>query len=537
MMLAPTPTTTSVPDEARPVVDAAALEFVARLEQRHGPRRRELLRRRSERQDRFDAGERYDFLEHTSVIRRDDWTVSPVPEDLRDRRCEITGPTDRKMVVNALNSGARVFMADFEDANSPTWANMTLGQRNLHDAIRRDIDFTGENGKRYELVDEPATLVVRPRGLHLEERNMLVDGVPVSASLFDFGVYMYANAQELTERGSGPYFYLAKLESHLDARWWNDVFLTAQEMLGLERGTIKATVLIETLPAAFQMHEILFELREHSAGLNAGRWDYIFSVIKTHRNQPDLVLPDRTDIDMTVPFMRAYTELLVQTCHRRGAHAMGGMAAFIPSRRDEDVNRLALKKVREDKRREAMDGCDGTWVAHPDLVPVATEVFDEVLGHRPNQIDRRRPDVEVDATDLLDLRVPGGSITEAGVKLNVDVAIRYLASWLTGTGAAAINDLMEDTATAEISRSQVWQWARARAITVEGTVITPEYVRSLMYAEAHLLRREYGDEAYEAGRFGEACRLFERVALDDEFHHFLTIPAYDMLDITDGSRR
>jgi malate synthase len=482
--------TNQVPEAARHVVDDDALAFVALLERRFGAHRVELLERRSRRQADLDQGVGYDFLDSTAVVRGDDWTVVPPPHDLADRRCEITGPTDRKMVINALNSGARVFMADFEDSNSPTWANLTLGQVSLFDAIRRQIDFTADTGKRYELTDDPATLMVRPRGLHMVERHVLVDGEPVSASLFDFGVYFHANARELMERGSGPYFYLPKLESHHEARWWNDVFLTAQDALGIQRGTIRATVLVETIPAVFEMDEILFELREHSAGLNAG----------------------------------------LRTCHRRRAHAMGGMAAFIPSRRDEDVNRTAFAKVREDKLREATDGCDGTWVAHPDLVPLATEIFDEVLGDRPNQIDKLRPDVEVGAGDLTRFIVPGGEITEAGVRQNVDVAVRYIASWLRGTGAAAIYNLMEDAATAEISRSQIWQWVHSEAATNTGVAITPEYVRKVIDAETDRLRTEIGHEAYDVGRYREAVELFERVALADDFPDFLTIPAYEILE-------
>ena len=435
------------------------------------------------------------------------------------------------MVINALNSGARVFMADFEDSNSPTWANMVDGQRNLHDAIRGTIDFTADDtGKRYSLDEDHATLMVRPRGWHLDERHMLVDGEPVSASLFDFGLYMYHNARELLARGSGPYFYLPKLESHLEARLWNDVFLAAQDRLGIDVGSIRATVLIETIPAAFEMDEILYELRAHSAGLNAGRWDYIFSIIKKHRNRDGFTLPDRGQIVMTVPFMRAYTELLVRTCHRRGAHAMGGMAAFIPSRKDDEVNSVAFAKVREDKTREALDGCDGTWVAHPDLVPLATEVFDEVLGDRPNQIDRRRDDVRVTALDLTTFDVPGGTITDGGVRQNVDVAIQYLASWLRGTGAAAIYNLMEDAATAEISRSQIWQWVHSGARTVEGEDITPAHIMKVADEETDRLRAEFGHEIYEGGRFDEARQLLEQVALADEFPEFLTLPAYEILE-------
>jgi malate synthase len=508
-----------------------ALVFVAELHRRFDDRRRSLLGERQVRQERLDAGEPLHFLPDTADVRYGDWTVDVPPADLADRRCEITGPTDRKMVINALNSGAKVFMADFEDSNSPTWSNMIQGQRNLADAIRRRIDFTApDTGKRYELGDRTATLMVRPRGWHLTERHLLIDGQPVSASLFDFGLYVHHNAATLIATGSAPYFYLPKLESHLEARLWNDVFVAAQDSLGIDTGTIKATVLIETIPAAFEMDEILYELRRHSVGLNAGRWDYIFSIIKKYRNRERLVLPDRGQIGMTTPFMRAYTELLVKTCHRRGAHAMGGMAAFIPSRHDETVNRIAFMKVREDKTREATDGCDGTWVAHPDLVPLATEVFDGVLGEKPNQIDRLRDDVTVTGKDLTTFVVPGGTITDGGVRQNVDVAIQYIASWLRGTGAAAIYNLMEDAATAEISRSQIWQWVRSGAQTVEGDDISPSYIRKVADDETDRLRSELGHEVYDEGRFDEARELFERVALADDFPDFLTTPAYEILE-------
>ncbi|RPI20232.1 MAG: malate synthase A, partial [Actinobacteria bacterium] len=414
-----------------------ALVFVADLHRTFAARRSELLRGRRERQARFDGGELPDFLPHTEELRWSGWQVAPAPADLQDRRCEITGPTDRKMMINALNSGARVFMADFEDANSPTWQNMIEGQLNLMDAVRRTITFAKEDGSEYRLDDRVATLMVRPRGWHLEEAHVLVDGQAVSASLFDFGLAFFNNAAELIRRDSGPYFYLPKLESHLEARLWNDLFVHAQDALGIPGGTIKATVLIESILAAYEMDEILYELRDHSAGLNAGRWDYIFSIIKKFRNRHEATLPDRSQITMGVPFMRAYAQLLVATCHRRGTHAIGGMAAFIPSRRDEEVNRTALAKVRADKERESRDGFDGTWVAHPDLVPIATEVFDSVLGSRSNQLDRQRDDVYITAKDLVDFDVPGGTITDDGVRLNVDVAIQYLASWLRGNGAAA----------------------------------------------------------------------------------------------------
>ncbi len=518
------------------VLSDEALAFVASLHDRFDGTRRDLLDARRRRQDLLDAGADLDFLEDTAGVRSGDWTVLPVPDDLADRRCEITGPTDRKMVINALNSGARVFMADFEDSNSPTWRNMVEGQINLVDAIRRRIDFTNEEGKRYELGSDTATLMVRPRGWHLEERHVLIDGRPVSASLFDFGLYFFHNAHELIERGSGPYFYLPKLESHLEARLWNDVFVFAQEALGIPQGTIKATVLIETIPAAFEMDEILYELREHSAGLNAGRWDYIFSVIKKFRSREGFALPDRNQIGMTVPFMRAYTELLVKTCHRRGAHAMGGMAAFIPSRRDAEINEIAFAKVREDKTREATDGCDGTWVAHPDLVPLVTGIFDEILGDAPNQLDRQRPEVSVTADQLTDFHVPGGTITAEGIRMNVDVAIQYIASWLRGTGAAAIYNLMEDAATAEISRSQIWQWVHSAARTDEGVTVTAELVREIADAETARMRDEFGSAVYDSSRFDEARSLFESVALADDFPDFLTLPAYEILETHEPAR-
>ena len=484
-----------------------ALAFVELLQRELGPRRAELLGRRVERQRRLDVGERPDFLAETTDVREGDWRVAPPPRDLSDRRVEITGPVDRKMMINALNSGARVFMADFEDATSPGWANVVDGQRNLRDAVRRTIELD-QNGKSYRLKEEIATLVVRPRGWHLPERHVLVDGEPVSASLFDFGLAVFHNAREQLDRGTGPYFYLPKLESHLEARLWNDAFLLAQDELGIPRGSIKATVLIETIIAAFEMEEILFELREHSAGLNAGRWDYIFSVIKKFR-ETDFVLPDRAQVTMAVPFMRAYTDLLVRTCHRRGAHAIGGMAAFIPSRRDPEVNEVALTRVREDKERESGNGFDGTWVAHPDLVPVATEIFDGVLGTRENQVDRQREDVRVTADDLLDFEIPGAEVTEAGLHTNVSVGVRYLHSWLNGVGAAAIDNLMEDAATAEISRSQVWQWVRHG-----------RFGRDRVRAEVDSMR-----DGMEP-----AAELFERVALDEDFVEFLTLPAYELLD-------
>jgi malate synthase len=489
------------------ILTEEALAFVAGLQRRFGPRRAELLQARAERQRRLDAGELPDFLSETREVRESDWTIDPVPADLQDRRVEITGPTDRKMVINALNSGAKVFMADFEDANSPTWANMVEGQANLIDAIERTIELETPD-KTYSLGDEVATLLVRPRGWHLPERHLFVDGEPVSASLFDFGLYLFHNGRRLLDRGTGPYLYLPKLESHLEARLWNDVFTHSEEELGLPRGSIKATVLIETVLAAFEMDEILWELREHAAGLNAGRWDYMFSIIKKFRDRPEFVLPDRNSVTMTAPFMRAYTELLVKTCHRRGAHAMGGMAAFIPSRVDAELNERALAKVREDKQREAGDGFDGTWVAHPDLVPVALAEFD-----RPNQLDRQRPEVSVSAADLLDVAATPGEATEEGLRNDVGVGIQYLSSWLRGTGAVAIFNLMEDAATAEIARSQVWQWIRHGRFDRRQVV-------------AAIGELDEGD--------CKAREIFEQVALGDEYIEFLTLPAYDHLEDLNG---
>ena len=520
-----------VEGRTREILSDEALTFLANLQREFGGRRADLLQRRRERQARLDAGERPDFLLETKEVRESDWQVGPTPADLQNRRVEITGPTERKMVINALNCGAKVFMADFEDANSPTWTNMVEGQANLTDAIERTISFENPDGRVYRLHEQVATLMVRPRGWHLDEKHMKVDGRFISGSLFDFGLYFFHNARRLLDKGSGPYFYLPKLESHLEARLWNDVFLFAQEQLGIPRGTIKATVLIETILAAFEMEEILHELREHSAGLNAGRWDYIFSIIKKFRRQPDFLLPDRAQITMTVPFMRAYTERLVQTCHRRGAFAMGGMAAFIPSRRDAEVNAAAMTRVREDKERESRDGFDGTWVAHPDLVPVALEIFDDALGDQPNQIGKQRPDVSVSAADLLNFTVPGGEITEAGLRGNVNVGIQYIASWLRGVGAAAIFNLMEDAATAEISRSQVWQWVQQGVKTKEGQAITADYVRQIEGEELGKIQDALGEANFSAGRFTEAATIFEQVALSEDFVEFLTLPAYDHIDL------
>ena len=511
------------------VLPAPAVQFLVELERRFGPLRRELLAARTARQARLDAGELPDFLPETAAVREGDWSVAAPPADLRDRRVEITGPVERKMMINALNSGARVFMADFEDSNSPTWDNVVRGQINVRDAYRRELALDSADGKQYRLHDDIATLVIRPRGWHLPEKHVVIDGAAMSASLFDFGLVMFHNARAALDRGTGPYFYLPKLESHLEARLWNDVFCFAQAELDVPRGSVKATVLIETILAAFEMDEILYELREHSAGLNAGRWDYIFSVAKKLANHPQFVLPDRADVSMTTPFMRAYTELLVQTCHKRGAHAIGGMSAFIPNRRDPVVTETALAKVRDDKSREASDGCDGTWVAHPDLVAVAMTEFDRVLGERPHQVDRQRPDVRVGATDLLDVASSGGSITEAGVRLNVDVGLRYIESWLAGTGAAAIHNLMEDAATAEISRAQLWQWITHQRSASNGLPIDRGTVTQIIDEVLVEISNEKGS-TFDVARFADARKIFEHVAFADKFVDFLTLPAYELLD-------
>jgi malate synthase len=507
------------------VVTADALAFVAALTRRFGRARHTLLARRLETQRRLDAGAMPDFDATTAGIRDGGWSVAPAPADLDDRRVEITGPTEPKMMINALNSGARVFMADFEDALSPPWRNVVQGHASCYDAVRRRLKLTTPDGKQYRLGDKTATLVVRPRGWHLVERHVRIDGVPVPASLFDFGLYLFHNAAALRAKGSGPYFYLPKLEHGLEARLWNDVFLFAQSELGLPRGTIRATVLIETIVAAFQMHEILYELREHASGLNAGRWDYLFSVIKKFRGRPEFVLPDRAQLTMTVPFMRAYTELLVATCHRRGAHAIGGMAAFIPSRKHPEINEQAFARVREDKAREAADGFDGAWVAHPDLVPIVREVFDRVLGTRPHQKQRLRDDVRVGARDLLDLRVPGGQVTDAGLRADVSVALQYLAAWLDGAGAVAINNLMEDTATAEIARAQLWQWVRHGIRTEDGEPVTLQRCRTALAEEVARLERSGA-----AGRWREAAELLDQLVSAEEFPEFLTVGAYEKLE-------
>ena len=512
-----------VEGRAHEVITLEALAFVASLHREFDERRRTLLAQRRERQRELDQGALPDFLPATASIRDGDWRVPTAPADLVDRRVELTGPVDRKMVINALNSGARVFMADFEDANSPTWSNCVQGQINLFDAVRRTISVQTPE-RRYSLNRETATLVVRPRGWHLPEKHVLIDGEPISGALFDFGIWFFQNAWESLERGSGAYVYLPKLESHLEAALWHEVFAFSEDALGTPRGSIRATVLIETILAAFEMDEILHALGEHATGLNAGRWDYIFSVIKKLGRRPEFVLPDRVQITMTIPFMRAYTDLLVRTCHQRGAHAIGGMAAFIPSRTDHRANEVAFTAVREDKDRESSDGFDGTWVAHPDLVPIAMEAFDSRLGARPNQLERLREDVVADARDLLDVRVPRGSISREGLRKNIDVTLRYMTSWLRGFGAAAIHNLMEDAATAEISRSQVWQWVHHRVSLTDGSSVTRDLVRSVLEEVADSIRVDA-----DTPEMAVARDLIGDLVLGADFVDFLTLPAYERL--------
>jgi len=514
--------------EFAPILSAEALTFLAKLHRKFEPRRQELLALRAQRQTEFDGGALPDFLEQTKKVREADWVVAPQPKDMLDRRVEITGPTDRKMVINALNCGASTFMADFEDANCPTWHNMIDGQINLRDAVRRTISFesTGADStqKFYRLNDKSAVLIPRPRGWHLDEKHVSIDGKPVSGGIFDFALFFFHNAKELLARGSGPYFYLPKMESHLEARLWNDIFVFAQEELKIQQGSIKATALIETVVAAFEMDEILYELREHSAGLNIGRWDYIFSCIKKFRSNRDFCLADRAQVTMTAPFMRAYALLLVKTCHRRGAPAMGGMAAQIPIKNDPAANQAAIEKVRQDKLREVTDGCDGTWVAHPGLVPVAKEVFDKHMP-QPNQYGRQRPDVNVSAKDLLAFQ-PEKPITEAGVRNNISVGIQYLGSWLAGNGCVPVYNLMEDAATAEISRSQIWQWIRSpKGVLDDGRKVTVDLFRKLLAEELAKVKAAFGE-----GKYGEAARLFETLTVDDRYVEFLTLPAYELID-------
>jgi malate synthase len=505
------------------ILSDEALEFVARLHRRFETRRQELLARRAQRQKEFDAGKLPDFLPETKKIREENWTIARQPQDLLDRRVEITGPTDRKMVINALNCGASTFMADFEDANCPTWHNMIDGQLNLRDAVRRTIGFE-QGGKHYRLKDRTAVLIVRPRGWHLDEKHVQVDGQPVSGAIFDFALFFFHNAKELLARGSGPYFYLPKMESHLEARLWNDIFVLAQSELKIPQGSIRATALIETVLAAFEMDEILYELREHSAGLNIGRWDYIFSCIKKFRANKDFCLADRAQVTMLAPFMRAYALLLVKTCHRRGAPAMGGMAAQIPIKNDPAANEAALDKVRQDKLREVSDGCDGTWVAHPGLVPIAKEIFDQHMP-QPNQYGRQRPDVRVSARDLLEFK-PEKPITEAGLRNNISVGLQYVGAWLAGNGCVPVFNLMEDAATAEISRSQIWQWIRSpKGVLEDGRKVTVELFRTLLGEELAKVKAMGGE-----GRYDEAAKLFEKITADDRYVEFLTLPAYQQID-------
>ncbi|TPW20665.1 MAG: malate synthase [Elusimicrobia bacterium] len=522
LMGVPMGATTSPPAYAH-VLSPAAVDFVLSLERRFGARRRELLAARAARQARLDSGERPDFLKETAELRRSEWTVAKAPADLLDRRVEITGPPERKMVINALNSGAKVFMADFEDSHAPVWEATLAGQANLMDAVRRTVSFKSPEGKEYRLKEKTAVLLCRPRGWHLEEKHLLLDGRPVSGSFFDFGLYFFHNAKELLARGSGPYFYLPKMESHLEARLWNDVFLFAQESLGVPRGSVRATVLIETLLAAFEMDEILFELREHSAGLNCGRWDYIFSFIKKLGADPACVMPDRAQVGMTSHFLRSYSRLLIETCHRRGAHAMGGMAAQIPIKDDPAANEAALAKVLADKEREAGDGHDGTWVAHPGLVPVAAGVFDRLMP-APNQLAKRLPDLRVAAADLL--AVPSGTRTEEGLRSNLSIGVQYLAAWLSGNGCVPLKNLMEDAATAEISRAQVWQWVRHGALLSDGRPVTAALARAVLSEEV----AKVAPDRYAAGRLALAAKLFEDMFTAPRCVDFLTVPAYAHLD-------
>jgi len=505
-----------------------ALEFLAKLHRSFEARRQDLLARRQARQAEFDKGVMPDFLPETQKIRESDWEVAPQPRDLHDRRVEITGPTDRKMVINALNSGASTFMADFEDATTPTWHNMVDGHINLRDAVRRTIRLQ-QKGKKYKLNDKTAVLIARPRGWHLNEKHVLVDGQQISGGIFDFGLYFFHNAKELLKRGSGPYYYLPKMESHLEARLWNDIFVMSQKEIGVPQGSIKATALVETILASFEMDEILWELREHSAGLNIGRWDYMFSCIKKFRSHPDFCLADRAHVRMTAPFMRAYALLLVKICHRRRAPAMGGMAAQIPIKGDAAANKAALEKVHEDKLREVTDGCDGTWVAHPGLVPVAKEVFDHYMP-QPNQYWKQRPDVHIEARDLLEFE-PETPITEAGLRNNISVGIQYLGAWLAGNGCVPVYNLMEDAATAEISRSQIWQWIRSpKGVLEDGRKVTKELFREMLAKELPKVKAELGKAGWSAGRYEEAAKLFDRITTDDNYVEFITLPAYELID-------
>ena len=519
----------SVSGEQKEILSPAALEFLAQLHREFNPRRMELLKERRRRQAALDRGEMPKFLRETAPVRLGEWQVLPVPEDLRNRRVEITGPVDRKMVINALNSGANCYMADFEDSHSPTWRGTLEGQVNVRDAVRGVIEYVSPDGKEYRLNQRVATLLVRPRGWHLPERHLLIDGEPISGSLFDFGLYFFHNARYRAAHDSGVYLYLPKLEHYLEARLWNDVFVRAQELLGIPQGTIKATVLIEHILATFQMEEILYELRHHSAGLNCGRWDYIFSYIKKFARNEQFIVPDRAQVTMTAPFMRAYSLSCIKTCHKRGTFAMGGMAAYIPIKGDAAANEAALQRVREDKRREATDGHDGTWVAHPGLVAVAREEFDKVLGHKSNQIDRQRDDVQVTEAQLLE--TPTGTITEEGLRTNIRVGVQYIEAWLGGLGCVPLYNLMEDAATAEISRTQVWQWVHnPRGVLADGRKVTLELFRKLMREELKRIRGERGETRFVNGRFGEASQLFEDLVANEQLEEFLTLKAYELLD-------
>lgn len=518
----------SITPEFAGILTPDAMNFVATLVRAFSNRREELLQRRAQRQAELDAGKLPDFLPETEHIRNSEWTIGPIPDDLQDRRVEITGPVDRKMIINALNSGAKVFMADFEDAFSPTWEATIQGQINVRDAVNRTIEYASPEGKQYRLNEKIATLLVRPRGWHLPEKHVWIDGKPISGGIFDFALYFFHNAKTLLDKGTGPYFYLPKLESHLEARLWNDVFVMAQRELGIPQGTIKATVLIETILATFEMDEILYELREHSAGLNCGRWDYIFSTIKKFRNIPDFILPDRAQVTMTTPFMRSYTLLTIKTCHRRNAHAIGGMAAQIPIKNDPRANEEALERVRADKRREVNDGHDGTWVAHPGLVPIALEEFDKVMKG-PNQIHRKREDVQVTAADLL--KVPEGTITEAGLRTNISVSLQYLETWLRGTGCVPINNLMEDAATVEISRAQIWQWIHhPKGILQDGRKVTVELFHELAQDELAKIKAAIGEKRFASSKFPQAYEILDKIITSDQFVEFLTLPAYQYLD-------
>jgi malate synthase len=511
------------------ILTPEASVFLEHLHQKFNNKRKELLQKRQEKAKAILSGKLPDFLPETASIRQSEWQVAPIPADLQDRRVEITGPVDKKMLINALNSGAKVFMADFEDANSPTWDNCLQGQINLRDAILKKIDFVGENGKEYKLKEKTAVLKVRPRGWHLVEKHFLVNNEPISASLFDFGLFFFHNAKTLLAQGTAPYFYLPKLESHLEARLWNEVFVEAQNYLSVPQGTIKVTVLIETILAAYEMEEIIYELKEHLAGLNAGRWDYIFSTIKKLHHLPEAKFPDRSQITMQVPFMRAYAQNLVKICHKRGAHAIGGMSAFIPSRKDEEVNKNAFAKVRADKELEASNGYDGTWVAHPDLVPIAQEAFDRVLGSKPHQKHQLRQDIDIKAEDLRNFAIEGGKITEQGIRTNIHVGILYIESWLSGVGAAALYNLMEDAATAEISRAQVWQWLKTSVKLDDGRTFDENLYQKLSAEEVEKCKDYLGIERSNTGRLAQAVEIFNKLVLQEHFEEFLTIPAYELL--------